>query len=377
MDYQKIYTAFIADRKRIENDLQGYTESHHILPRSLGGSDDPENLIRLTPEDHFFAHLLLAKATNNAKAWAACMILAGAGRNGRRPQEVRRALVRHRKVFGLVRRAWNKTSRGENAANADLAEYTFFHQDGRRFTGTRIAFSEYSGISSQNIDPLVRGDIASSCGWAMSRKAAESIERLKLERSSKSGKQLRGYIRDKNVYPFYRGSDGLMIVATQSAMVSLGYISRSGCSELCLGNRFAASGWCLLQNAEWAFDRANRVGEFCGAYISEIYEFRNSMTGEIVSSTVWAMGQKLNDGDSRPFGAIVSGSRRGWRGWHLRGSPEPRTCSYEYKFVRPSDGHTIRGKSSDLAKMLGVTRSAVYRAAKGYAPHVKGYSLCD
>jgi transcription elongation factor Elf1 len=38
-----------------------YTESHHILPRSLGGTDVPDNLVNLTAREHFMAHLLLSK----------------------------------------------------------------------------------------------------------------------------------------------------------------------------------------------------------------------------------------------------------------------------------------------------------------------------
>ena len=29
---------------------------HHIIPKHLGGSDDPSNLIRLTVEEHAEAH---------------------------------------------------------------------------------------------------------------------------------------------------------------------------------------------------------------------------------------------------------------------------------------------------------------------------------
>lgn len=60
MNYTKIYDDFISDRKS-SKEVNGYSEVHHIVPRSLGGSDDPENLVRLTPSDHFFAHLLLAQ----------------------------------------------------------------------------------------------------------------------------------------------------------------------------------------------------------------------------------------------------------------------------------------------------------------------------
>ena len=64
MNYERIYTAFIADRRAKEADLIAsgtYFERHHIRPRSLGGGDEAENLIALTAGDHFFAHLVLAK----------------------------------------------------------------------------------------------------------------------------------------------------------------------------------------------------------------------------------------------------------------------------------------------------------------------------
>ena len=40
---------------------QVYTEKHHIIPKSLGGSNDPSNLVRLTARQHYVCHLLLTK----------------------------------------------------------------------------------------------------------------------------------------------------------------------------------------------------------------------------------------------------------------------------------------------------------------------------
>ena len=70
MNYQHIYNQFIADRRSKEPGLKGYTERHHILPRSLGGSDEADNLIRLTASDHLFAHALLARI-HGGKMWFA------------------------------------------------------------------------------------------------------------------------------------------------------------------------------------------------------------------------------------------------------------------------------------------------------------------
>lgn len=41
--------------------LDCYYEKHHICPRSLGGTDDVSNIIKLTAREHFIVHLLLPK----------------------------------------------------------------------------------------------------------------------------------------------------------------------------------------------------------------------------------------------------------------------------------------------------------------------------
>ena len=41
----------------------GYTEKHHILPKSLGGSNDQSNLVKLTAKEHFVCHRLLVRMT--------------------------------------------------------------------------------------------------------------------------------------------------------------------------------------------------------------------------------------------------------------------------------------------------------------------------
>lgn len=59
MDYKKIYDQII---ERAQNRvLESYTEKHHIIPKCLGGSDDKENLIRLTAREHFLCHRLLCE----------------------------------------------------------------------------------------------------------------------------------------------------------------------------------------------------------------------------------------------------------------------------------------------------------------------------
>jgi hypothetical protein len=59
MDYKQIYDRLI-DRGR-NRVLESYSERHHVVPKCMGGSDDPDNLVKLTPEEHYLAHQLLVK----------------------------------------------------------------------------------------------------------------------------------------------------------------------------------------------------------------------------------------------------------------------------------------------------------------------------
>ena len=61
MNYKKIYDLLI--KKRTENILSDdvYFEVHHIVPKCVGGEDIDDNLVRLTPKEHFVAHRLLTK----------------------------------------------------------------------------------------------------------------------------------------------------------------------------------------------------------------------------------------------------------------------------------------------------------------------------
>jgi len=46
---------------RMNNCPDGYSENHHVVPKSLGGSNAKSNLVRLTAREHFIVHMLLMK----------------------------------------------------------------------------------------------------------------------------------------------------------------------------------------------------------------------------------------------------------------------------------------------------------------------------
>lgn len=107
MDYQKIYNSLIdRGQKRISTD---YTESHHIVPRCLGGLDDKDNLVNLTPEEHYLAHLLLMKIypNNPSLVYAAHMMVPNRRSN---------------KMYGWLRRKYAKVV-SDNQSGTGNSQY--------------------------------------------------------------------------------------------------------------------------------------------------------------------------------------------------------------------------------------------------------------
>ena len=65
MNYLNVYNAIINKAKSdFANRLRGYYEHHHITPKSLGGTDEDKNIVKLTPREHFICHWLLVKIYN-------------------------------------------------------------------------------------------------------------------------------------------------------------------------------------------------------------------------------------------------------------------------------------------------------------------------
>ena len=89
MNYQRIYDDLIA--KRRVSPPVGYSERHHIVPRSMGGANHKDNIVILTAREHFVAHALLAKI-HGGRQWTAVAMMRGKSEVSSRTYEiVRRA----------------------------------------------------------------------------------------------------------------------------------------------------------------------------------------------------------------------------------------------------------------------------------------------
>lgn len=77
--------------------LTGYRERHHVVPVCRGGTAAPTNLVELTPEEHYVAHLLLVYMyPDDVKLAYAAYLMA----------------TRSNKAFGWIRRRHANVRRG-------------------------------------------------------------------------------------------------------------------------------------------------------------------------------------------------------------------------------------------------------------------------
>lgn len=110
MDYSRIYTSLIDHSKNRVLDNVTF-EKHHILPKCLGGSNDANNICKLTLKEHFFAHLLLVKMYPTSyklhtALWNMCNVSPKEGKTLRYKPSSR--------IYARIRKDYIETCRGKN-----------------------------------------------------------------------------------------------------------------------------------------------------------------------------------------------------------------------------------------------------------------------
>ena len=101
MNYKKIYDDVII-RAKLRNAIIGYKEKHHIIPRCVGGKDVSDNIVELTPEEHFLCHQLLSKIYPNDRGLIHAAFVMGLNSNGQRPNS---------KLYGWILRKYSEAKR--------------------------------------------------------------------------------------------------------------------------------------------------------------------------------------------------------------------------------------------------------------------------
>lgn len=235
MDYSKIYAAFIADRKQLQAELSGYTEKHHIVPRWLGGTDEPDNLIRLTAEDHFFAHLVLAKWHQTSSAWSAVMVMHE--REGRSTIFFRYS----RERYGWARRAYGRRCEtamlGQGNPNYRPDIIALKRADGSTVDRTRLEWFK-AGIPHAALCGVMTGKSKSYRGWMLPATDPQDCGRAAAGRA-KRGKDVYNFVhldgREETMTAFelaekygFRNNDLTSVVRGEHKMCFSWYIKERG-----------------------------------------------------------------------------------------------------------------------------------------------------
>lgn len=254
MNYAAIYERFISDRRLKEAALIGtgaYVEKHHIRPRSLGGTDAKRNLIRLTPEDHFFAHLLLAKI-HGGRLWAPVAFMVGGDRRDWSPR-------RSRLSYGWAAREMARAFRGEGSHQFDWTVYELEHDDGRRWSGKQSEMPEALGCSRAMANLLIKRKVGSAKGWFHVGERPRSIGMGGMSRVDHP-------MTDRRTFHF-RHVDGREFKGTQSELQKQHGVSQAGASGIVTGQRRVSAGWYLDGKPPHPVGRGAKLRDETGALI--------------------------------------------------------------------------------------------------------------
>jgi hypothetical protein len=177
MNYKKIYDNLIKYRQ--QNILSdGYIERHHIVPRSLGGSDEETNIVALTGREHYVAHLLLARYNKCSQTiYALCMMQIKNITNEGRP------LIKSGRMYEWARKEFAKYVAKNNMITSKGEQNSQF--------GTRwicnITLKENRKISKDSLIPD---------GWIAGR---NKWKHKYLTRTAKGSKEHRNRVRDARI----------------------------------------------------------------------------------------------------------------------------------------------------------------------------------
>lgn len=298
MNYERIYADFIADRRAREPGLTGYVERHHITPRAIGGGDEPANLISLTAEDHFFAHLLLAKVHNTHAAWAAVMVMHERG--NRCDIFKQRARLR----YGWARRRYGRFCSDERVGTAN-PNYkhdiiTLKREDGQQAARTRTEWNS-AGIPHAALRGVMTGKSGSYKGWMLPETDPASTGRGAAGKSK----------RIKTKYD-WRHFDGRTESLSPYDMAEKHGLRANDVTSVVRGEHAVCGGWSI---------RGRKAGWPCG---------RQHFTDDRVHTFVHVDGRSLSGtqrqiADSgalvqQDVSALVNGRRQSAHGWMTEAS---------------------------------------------------------
>jgi hypothetical protein len=163
--------------------VEGYSEKHHIVPRSHGGSNKKDNLITLTPRQHFIAHRMLWKAYGGSMA-RAFFLMSKATRYGKLGS----------KTYAMAREEYSKQVVIQMAKKPNIPAFTPKHREKLRQAklGTKVTDATKAKISAfqtgrkaseetkKKISEAKRGISTRGTGWQQSQETRNKIKQAQV-----------------------------------------------------------------------------------------------------------------------------------------------------------------------------------------------------
>jgi len=264
MDYKRIYQ-FIIEKARQQNrkkTKEVLYENHHIIPKSLGGSNSKDNLVLLTPREHYLCHRLLVEihkgTSNEHKMYYAMWCMINGLGNQKRHAVSSRTYTRLREELKNIRsqdRYYNRKSVEQyNTEGVYIKTYD-----------SPTSASKELGINRSSIENCAREECKTAGGfnwkYVGSKKIIEQIvfKKAGVKKGNipwSKGKSFQPGIRNinyKRVQQYTK--EGIFIIEYEKidlAANSIG-ISRSSIENCCLNKSKTAGGF------NWKYTDSNKI----------------------------------------------------------------------------------------------------------------------
>jgi hypothetical protein len=237
--YTKIYYCIVDAARARDLSKNTYKEVHHIIPRSLSGSNLAENLVALTAREHFLCHWLLTKMTSGCDQqkmiFAFTLMLKC------------RSRLQERYCTKLTARLYEKYKLLDSDIKKKLykgrirntTKYKFCHVDGRTEECSILEMSQKHNLLRSSVAHLVRKPEGKHHvkGWSVNI-PIQSMHRSDLY----TGPGGPNY--DQTVYIFMY-KNGTLERCTKYELFTKYSLSRNGIYDICSGKQHSSQGWVI------------------------------------------------------------------------------------------------------------------------------------
>lgn len=192
MNYKQIYNSLIIKAVNRIIDPSEYFEAHHIMPKCIGGTNISENLVKLYPEEHLVAHLLLAKIYDSPKMIYAANMMVNRIKNNKHYGWVKRKFARAEAI--------SKTGKKRTVQSIEKQKETIRKKYEAGYispaTGNVLSESHKIAISNANKNKVVNTKSRSSLEGYISRYGEEvGMEKYKIDSAKKDSSSLKFFIK--------------------------------------------------------------------------------------------------------------------------------------------------------------------------------------